>query len=146
MNNRRLKRLLIFTSMLILPIAFLVVGLLLSRSTVALVNNYKLEQWIGGGPVNLVAPDGESLSKESISQFCISGDIVYGWIDGQEAYFLLDTHSGNFQVFSEMKELNRKLAQSGIPRLNMASSFTFWDIISGYKTPAGKTERVQPIK
>ena len=105
-----------------------------ARSTVALANGYRLEQ-AGGGDVRLVAPNGKKLSDRPISQFCTSGALFYGWIDGSEAYFLLDTQSGVFQEFASVGDLNHVLARSGAPRLNMKESYTFWDIQTGRKVP-----------
>lgn len=104
-----------------------------SRSTIALANGYCLKQ--AGEGIRLVAPNGKNLLEESISQFCVSGDVLYGWIDGREAYFLLNTLSGEFREFVDVHELNRVLAQTGIPRLDMKNSFTFWDIQTGRKVP-----------
>ncbi len=120
---------------LIFCVAMLVIGCSKSRSTVALMNDYRLER-DSGRVIHLIAPDGKRLSADSISQFCVSGATVYGWIDGREAYFLLDTRTGQFQVFSSTRDLNRDLSHSGIPPLNMADSYTYWDIKDGHKTPA----------
>lgn len=104
------------------------------HSSVALAHGYRLEQ-AGGGTIRLIAPNGNRLSEHPISQFCVSGALFYGWIDGREAYFLLDTLSGEFRKFENVQDLNRVLAQSGAPRLDMKNSYTFWDIQTGRKAP-----------
>lgn len=122
-------------SIVSITVALLACGVLNLDSTVSLINRYQLKR-VGGDVIHLTAPDGKVVSSESISQFCVSGDLLYGWIDGREAYFLLDTKSNKFQQFSNAKDLNLKLLQRGISPLKMSNSYTFWDIKSGHKTPS----------
>ena len=82
----------------------------------------------------LAGPTGARLLGDPVSDFRVSGGYVYGWIDSfAEDFFLLDTSSGKLQVFDKWQDLDVATDKLGLPRLKMNDSYTFLDLVNGYK-------------
>lgn len=104
-----------------------------AKPHVNLPNSYKLEGY--GNHIMLKSPDGVTLLKNPVTQFCVSNPYVYGWIDIPNfGYFFLDTSSGKLVTLEKWQELNKVTDGLKLPRFNMKTSYTFWDITSGHKT------------
>ena len=101
------------------------------RRSIDLPNGYSLHD---EGKILLLAPSGQKVSNDQISQFMVSDPHVYGWIDGRgDEFFTLDTASGAFQVSPESASINRHTDRLALPRTNMRNSYTYWDIKTGHK-------------
>ena len=81
----------------------------------------------------LLTPEGKRLLDSPVSEFNVYGPYVYGWIDRGGGFFLLNTMSGNIATFKKWADLDVATDKLGAPRLTMAKSFTYWDIVGGYK-------------
>ena len=102
-----------------------------SRNSIELPNGYTLHD---NGKIILKDSQGAALASDEISQFMVSGPHVYGWINNQsEEFFALNTTSRKFEVFPTWDALNRHTDKQSLPRLNMKTSYTYWDIRSGHK-------------
>jgi hypothetical protein len=104
-----------------------------TKPEVILPNNYRLAP--EGSKVALLQnPIGKPLLADLVSEFQVSGPHVYGWIDRQGGgFFYLNTQTGEFRVLEKWDDLDQITDRLGIPRLTMKDSFSFMDLIDGYK-------------
>ncbi len=64
----------------------------------------------------------------------VHGGYVYGWVDGRRSdFFMFDTSKGSMVRFSSWKDLDAEAKRRGAPPFVMRDSYTFWDIVTGYK-------------
>lgn len=79
---------------------------------------------------------GSNLINDSVNQFMVDREYVYGWIDNSKGgFFVLNTRNGKLLLFPKRDDLDLYTYKQGLSELDMKSSFTFFGIVSGSETP-----------
>jgi len=113
-----------------------------SKRDVILPNNYRLAEG-SHQKTYLLSPVGNRVIEYPISEFTVSHEHVYGWVHdggGTNGFFYLNTLTCTFQTFEYWNQLDKVTDDMNLPRLTMKDSFSFLDIVTGYKQPTWTNE------
>ena len=103
------------------------------RGSVALPNGYSLEMKEKRQPF-LIDPSGNRILPAS--QFMVSRNCVYGWIDKKDnMFFFLNSETGEIHKDLSWEALDEITQKHDAKKFSMNESLTFWDLLSGAKKP-----------
>lgn len=103
------------------------------RGSIPLPNGYSLEMTEKRQPF-LIDPSGNHILPAS--QFMVSGNNVYGWIDKKDnLFFFLNSETGEIHKDLSWEALDQITQTQNARKFSMNESFTYWDLASGAKKP-----------